>query len=425
MRVLVTGASGFIGGLLVDALIAAGVEVVPAVRDTAGASRRWPDLHPLAVDFAADTDPAVWRPRLVGVDAVVNAVGLFRESPQQSFETVHVRAPQALFAACADVGVARVVQLSALGADQQATTAYHRSKKQADAFLLSLPLNATVLQPSLVFGADGASTRLFLGLAALPLVPLPGGGTQQVQPVHVDDLVAAVLAVLSASSPARLLAVVGPQAISLRDYLQCLRGGLGLGRLRVLPVPMTVARGAAMLGSRLKHSLLDRDALSMLERGNTADAAPLARALGRAPRPCDAFIDAPTGCVLREAVLLRPALAWLRLSIAALWIGTAIVSFGVFPVEESYELLAQSGVPMALAPLALYGAAGLDLALGIGMLLKPTRLASYRLQIALILAYTVIITLRLPEFWLHPYGPILKNLPVLAGIWLLLRLERR
>jgi uncharacterized protein YbjT (DUF2867 family) len=425
MRVLVTGASGFIGAALVEALDAAGFEVVPAVRDAEKARRRWPRLAPLAVDFSRDLDPAVWQPRLRGIDAVVNAVGLFRETPQQSFESVHVRAPQALFAACVAGRVTRVVQLSALGADDQATTAYHRSKKQADEYLWSLPLAASVLQPSLVFGVDGASSRLFLRLAALPLVPLPDGGSQRVQPVHVDDLVASVLAVLVAPSPPRRLAVVGAAPLRLRDYLQCLRRGLGLGRIRVLPVPLPIARAAAELGSRLRHGLLDRDALSMLERGNSADAAPLSRLLGRAPRACDAFIDRSTAPVLREAVLLRPALALLRLSIAALWIGTAIVSFGVFPVEQSYALLARSGVPPAFAPLALYGAATLDLALGLGMLARPTRLASYRLQIALILAYTAIITLRLPEFWLHPYAPILKNLPVLAAIWLLLRLERR
>jgi uncharacterized protein YbjT (DUF2867 family) len=425
MRVLVTGASGFIGGALVDALDAAGVEVVPAVRDVARARRRWPRLDVLAVDFSRDFDVDIWQPRLRGIDAVVNAVGLFRETPQQSFESVHVRAPQALFAACIAGGVTRVVQLSALGADAQATTAYHRSKKQADEYLLALPLTASVLQPSLVFGADGASTRMLLRLAALPLLPLPAGGSQRVQPVHVDDLVASVLAVLKAPLPPRRLAVVGPAPISLRDYLQCLRQGLELGRLRVLPLPRPLATFSAGLGSRLRRGLFDRDALSMLERGNCADAAPLIQLLGRAPRACEAFIDAPTRLALRETVLLRPALALLRLSIAALWIGTAIVSFGVFPVEQSYALLARSGVPPALAPLALYGAATLDLALGLGMLLKPTRLASYRLQIALILAYTLIITLRLPEFWLHPYAPILKNLPVLAAIWLLLRLERR
>lgn len=425
MRVLVTGATGFIGATLVEALAAAGHAVVLGARDPARARRRFPQFDAIAVDFSRDTDPGDWLDRLHGIDAVINTVGLFREDAEQSFEQVHVRGPQALFTACVAGGVSRVVQLSALGADEAATTAYHRSKKQADAWLLALPLVATVLQPSLVFGPAGASSRLFMRLATLPLVPLPGGGRQLVQPLHVDDLVAAVLAVLVAPEPPRRLAVVGPRPLTLRDYLGCLRAALGLGRIRVLTVPMPLARAAAALSGRSRIGLVDRDALAMLECGNTADVAPLQGLLGRSPRPCERFMDTADAATLRESLLLRPALGLLRGSIAALWIGTAIVSFGVYPVSDSLELLARSGVPPALGPVALYSAAALDLALGIAMLLKPTRLWSYRLQIALILGYTLVITLELPEFWLHPYAPILKNLPVLAAIWLLLRMERR
>ncbi|MCV5949169.1 NAD(P)H-binding protein, partial [Escherichia coli] len=92
-------------------------------------------------------------PHLAGVDAVVNAAGLFRQTRTARFADVHVRGPCALFTACAKAGVARVVQISALGADEAARSAYHLSKKEADDFLLRLPLaSAAVAQPSLVYG---------------------------------------------------------------------------------------------------------------------------------------------------------------------------------------------------------------------------------------------------------------------------------
>ena len=81
-------------------------------------------------------------------------------------------------------------------------------------------------------------------------------------------------------------------------------------------------------------------------------------------------------------------------------------------------------MPAALRPLALYGAAALDLVLGVASLLMRRRRWLWLAQIALILGYTAIITARLPEFWLHPYGPVLKNLPMLAALWLLLELDR-
>jgi uncharacterized protein YbjT (DUF2867 family) len=142
-------------------------------------------------------DPSTdWPTLLRGVDAVVNAAGQFREAPGASFEAVHAQGPMRLFDACVAAGVARVLQLSALGAQADAPSAFLRSKHAADEHLLALPLDATVVQPSLVFGEDGASARLMLALAAAPLVPLPAGGGQRVQPLHVDDVVAALQALL-------------------------------------------------------------------------------------------------------------------------------------------------------------------------------------------------------------------------------------
>ncbi len=93
-------------------------------------------------------------------------------------------------------------------------------------------------------------------------------------------------------------------------------------------------------------------------------------------------------------------------------------------MQASYELLARSGVPAALAPLMLYGAATFDLLLGLAILLVRRRWV-WGMQLALVGFYTVYIALRLPEFLLHPYGPLTKNLPMLAAIWLLYELEEK
>jgi len=82
------------------------------------------------------------------------------------------------------------------------------------------------------------------------------------------------------------------------------------------------------------------------------------------------------------------------------------------------------GATGLLATVLLYGAALLDLAIGIAVLVLRRRPWLWLLQLALIAGYTVIITLRLPEFWLHPYGPILKNLPLMAAIWIMYEFEK-
>lgn len=423
MVILLAGASGFIGRHLADALLAQGHDVIAASHRPGQAGR--PGMREVAADFSRDIEPAAWLPRLAGVDVVINAVGILREAPGQRFELLHERAPCALFAACAEAGVKLVIQLSALGADRHATSPYHLSKKAADDCLRGLGLPAVILQPSLVYGANGASATLFSTLASLPLAVLPGGGRQGVQPVHVDDLCALVLAVLAAPpTSVRTMTVAGPQALTLRAMLEGLRAAMGLGRLHVLPLPMPLARVAASAGALLPGSLLDADTLSMLERGNTGEVADMTAMLGHAPRPLSSFI-APAEA---PAVRLRAQLNWLlpllRWSIALVWIVTGIVSLGLYPVQESYALLARTGIAGPLAPLMLYGAALMDLALGMATLGLKRRRWLWLLQLALILFYTVVISLRLPEFWLHPYGPLLKNLPMLAAIWLLYELEK-
>ncbi len=419
MVILLTGATGFIGRHLASALRERGHEVREVRRQA-----RDPATH-VAGDFTCDLDPAAWLPRLNGVDCVINAVGILRERGEQTFERIHARAPQALFEACAQAGVKRVIQISALGADN-GTSGYFRSKHAADTFLESLPLEWVIVQPSVVYGPGGTSARLFTMLASLPIIALPGGGAQSIQPVHIDDLVTAVCALVSDDAPTRMrVPLVGPRAQSFREFLLQLRDALGLRRPLMFPIPMWLMRISASIAQWLPGSLLDRETLAMLERGNIADAALTRRLLRREPRAVHEFVEPR----YRRATLQEARLAWLlpllRFSIAAVWIWTGIVSLGLYPVEESYALLARVGVPLSLAPVLLYGAACLDFAFGIATLALPRRRLLWLAQMALIVGYTAIISIKLPEFWLHPYGPILKNLPMVVGIYVLYVLEEK
>jgi uncharacterized protein YbjT (DUF2867 family) len=423
MRILLTGADGFIGSTLAAALAARGHVLTLAVRDVRRAAQRWPGQQTIAVDFARDHRADDWRPRLAGIEAVINTVGIFHEQGGQTFDALHVRAPVALFEACVEAGVRRAVQVSALGAAADAPTAFLRSKHAADAALAAMPLSSVVVRPSLVFAPEGASARLFLQLASLPWIPLPGDGRQCVQPIHRDDLVAALVALVEADAPPQLLAAVGPEPLALRDYLAVLRNGLRLGRARFLPMPRRAMDAMANLGAKLQSPLVDREALEMLARGNCADADDMTRVLGRPPRAAADFIDPRQASVLRTAMQLRWLLPVLRVSVALVWIVTGIVSLGLYPVADSLALLARVGLHGTLALEALYVAAVLDLALGIATLVVRRRRWLYELQALVILGYTAIITLWLPEYWLHPYGPVLKNLPLLAALWLLHTLD--
>ncbi len=425
MRILLTGASGFIGKHLQSALLAEGHHVVCATRSPPnGTNSRLAYIH---ADFTEDTDKSLWLARLHDIDVVINAVGIFREQGRQHFAPIHTDTPCALFAACAESdSVQLVIQLSALGADNGAETAYHQSKKAADDYLARLPLRACIVQPSLVYGKDGASARAFKVLASMPIGVRFGSSTQLVQPIHVDDVVAAISSLLRQPLPVNAdgrmthrIALVGPQALPFSNYLATLRAGMGLGKLRVLRLPLWLAR----LAARLRLGWLEPDALRMLERGNSADPATTARLLGQPARAAASFVEDPAA--ERAQAKLGWLLPMLRVSIAFVWIATAAVSAGLYPVEQSFQLLARTGVPAQLAPLMLYGAVGLDLLLGVATLLLARRRWLWLAQLGLIGFYSVVIALKLPEFLLHPYGPLTKNLPMLAAIWLLYELEEK
>jgi len=272
-------------------------------------------------------------------------------------------------------------------------------------------------------------------LAALPLTPLPGGGNQPIQPIHLDDLCEAVLRLVenkpSIAGPGTasdgtaiegVVDAVGPAPLSLRDYLAMLKRRLRLGGVFV-PIPRTLATGAARLASYFPHAVMTPEALRMLEQGNTADPGRFAQALGRLPRPPACFVADDHVPALRRQAQLSWLLPLMRFSVAAMWLVTAWVSLFVYPQQASLALLARTGLDGGLGVAALYGAAGLDALLGGATLFARRRRWIYRAQLVLIACYTVIISVYLPEYWAHPYGPVLKNLPLLAMILALHELD--
>jgi hypothetical protein len=108
----------------------------------------------------------------------------------------------------------------------------------------------------------------------------------------------------------------------------------------------------------------------------------------------------------------------IQLTLAIVWIVTGVLSLGIYPVQDSLALLVRIGIKDGLALAALYGGATLDIVMGILTLATPGK-RLWQAQALIIIVYTLVITVWLAEFWLHPFGPILKNLPILALLWLL------
>lgn len=110
----------------------------------------------------------------------------------------------------------------------------------------------------------------------------------------------------------------------------------------------------------------------------------------------------------------------LRGVLALIWLVTGALSFGLYPVEDSLVLLQKLALPNEQALLVLYAGAAVDVVMGLLTLARPGR-RLWLSQLALIAAYTLLATWLVPEYWLHPFGPLLKNLALVALLWLLYR----
>jgi len=437
MNVLVCGARGFIGAALCEALARDGHRVFKGVRhararqdsrdesgggiDGAGIDETRNNetgIDEIGIDYVTDTDPATWVPRLQGIDVVINAIGILVEGQGQTFDLLHRRAPIALFDACQQAGVQHIVQISALGA-QDGATRYFQSKRAADDHLQSLPIRHHVLRPALVYGTAGASARFFRALATSPIHPLPAGGHQLLRPIHVDELTEIVVRLLGSETvQGEVLDLVGGTQVEYRDMLAAYRKSLGFPAAWRISIPAPLIALGATLLDRVPGSVLTRDTWRMLNEGNTAEATATAKVLGRAPAGVDAFIRPQDAPALRQEGLAawRPPL--LRGALALTWIGTAICSAFIYPQAASLDLLTRVHLHGALALAVLYLASALDFILGVATLLRPGR-RLWAAQVLLIAGYSVLIAIALPEFLWHPFGPILKNLPILALLFVL------
>jgi len=269
MNILLTGASGFIGQHLTKKLQSDGHQVKACSRKN-------------GFDFNQMLSKEVWMPYLKNIDVVINCVGIIYETRKQTFKTLHYQAPKALFHACADSNVKRVIQISALGADEHSLAPYHITKKSADDVLRTLSINWFVLRPSLVYGQGGKSTVFFQHLARFPLLPLMDGGRQMVQPVHINDLTDTVMNCLSCKKANITIDVVGAHAISFINWLQLMRTAENKPKARIVSIPFKLSLAIA---SFVKYfiPLMQTDNIRMLQKGNYADVKPLAEFLGHMP----------------------------------------------------------------------------------------------------------------------------------------------
>lgn len=296
--VTVFGGSGFLGRYVVRALAKRDYRIRVGVRRPELAGHLQPlgevgQIHAVQVNLR---HPASVRAAMRGSHVAINLVGILTESGRQTFDAVVAQGAATIAEAAAAAG-ARMVHVSAIGADATSASAYARAKASGERAVLAAVPSATILRPSVMFGPEDQFTNRFAALARMsPLLPLIGGGATKMQPVYVGDVATAVAdAVDGRTKAGAVYELGGPEVLSMREIMQIILRVIERERMLV-PLPFAIARLKAMVLQFAPGPLkLTPDQVTLLKTDNVvSDAATAAgltlQGLGIAPDSMEAVV---------------------------------------------------------------------------------------------------------------------------------------
>ena len=270
MKVLVTGATGFVGPKVANAIVDGGHEV--RVLERKPGSWKKAGVRCQEAVQGEMTDSAGLRSAVDGREVVVHLVAIRQGRPDQ-FQQVMIEGTRSLIAASKAAGVGRFVLMSALGTSEETKdlVPYFNAKWQQEQDLKASGLEHVIFRPSFVFGRDGGILPTFMRLARLaPVTGIVGSGKQRIQPIWVDDVGAYFAAAVDKPEAAnRLLELGGPDKVTWDELWQRIRQTLGIRRRPTMHLPTGLMKIPATLTERLPGNIpLTRDLLTMLEAGD-------------------------------------------------------------------------------------------------------------------------------------------------------------
>ncbi len=272
-RVLILGGTGFVGRHVCEKLTRLGCSMTVITRraSQAAAIQNLPRVRVLEGDVYK---AAFLAQCMAQHDVVINLIAILHGS-EQAFDKAHVQLPTIIAQACQQSGLKRLIHISALGASLEGPSLYQRSKAQGEAVLHQAGLDLTILQPSVIFGANDKFLNLFAQLQQIaPVVPLAGANTR-FQAVWVEDVAAAVAhCVMNASTAGHTYEICGPDIWTLKELVQKsgqwagVRGGKGRW---VFGIPHALASVQAFLMELAPgQPVMSRDNLRSMQVDNIA-----------------------------------------------------------------------------------------------------------------------------------------------------------
>jgi len=223
---------------------------------------------------------------LAGADGAVNAISLYVEHGNDTFRSVLVETTGKIARAARQAGVRRFVHISGIGANTASPSSYIRSRGEGEAAVQAAFPGAVIVRPAVIFAADDVFlTTILRLLRSLPAYPIFGSGRTRLQPVHADDVAAAIARILRQSQkPYPVYELAGPQVYSYEELLRTIARIAGL-RPVLMPIPFALWNALASLAQSLPEPPLTRNQVELMQIDTTASAnLPGFRSLGISPR---------------------------------------------------------------------------------------------------------------------------------------------
>jgi uncharacterized protein YbjT (DUF2867 family) len=269
--VTVFGGSGFLGRHVVRALAKLGYRIRVAVRrpELAGFLQPLGEVGQIHAVQANVRHAASVEAAARDADVVINLVGILFERGRQKFDAVQAVGAEAVALAAAAFG-ARMVHVSAIGADEHAAAHYARSKAAGERLVLAAVPSAVILRPSVLFGPEDDFFNKFAAIARFaPALPLIGGGHTRFQPVFAGDVASAVVAAIEGrAKDGEVYELGGPEVRSFKQLMQFMLATIERQRLLV-PIPFALAKFQAGILQLLPKPLLTPDQVELLRRDVT------------------------------------------------------------------------------------------------------------------------------------------------------------
>jgi uncharacterized protein YbjT (DUF2867 family) len=295
--ITIYGGSGFLGRHVVRALARRDYRIRVAVRRPELAGHLQPlgkvgQIHAVQANIrngasveAAARDASV----------LINLVGILFERGRQRFDAVHSGGAEQV-ALAANAHGARVVHVSAIGADENSPSHYARSKAAAERLLLAAQPTAVIMRPSILFGPEDDFFNRFAAMARLsPVLPLIGGGKTRFQPVFVGDVAAAIADAVDGNARAgTIYELGGPDVRTFKQLMQYVLATIERKRLLV-PIPFFIAKLQAMFLQFMPTPLLTPDQVELLRVDNIVSQAAIVegrtlQGLNIEPEPIEAIV---------------------------------------------------------------------------------------------------------------------------------------